>query len=80
MKTYRIRPLEWEEYGNGIMAEPGLRCSYRVWPYSNGDGTWSLVSCGADSMHTKHDTLEAAKSAAQAHWEQQLSQVLEVVE
>jgi len=75
MQTYTIRPLEWE-YNHGIgtwFAKPMFQTvEYRVWHLG---GTWVW---GQEYGYKRHDaeSLDAAKLAAEAHWQERIKQAL----
>lgn len=67
--TYRIKPLEWERFATGVrVLTPVGRylCDTNVW-------------YGPDNERTACCSLEAAKSAAEAHYRGLLMQALEEV-
>lgn len=83
-KTYRIKPLKWtmSSIGGDIeWSAYGINTEYTVTQIA-GEVKWIVAVCGGEGFRNvgEHDTLEAAKSAAQAHWESTLAGVLEPVE
>ncbi len=77
--TYTIKLLKWEEYPDGSFSN-SLLGFYRI--YKVGVVTFSVRYTHYGSIGETLcacSTLEAAKQAAQAHWEERLKGVLEEV-
>lgn len=69
-----VQPLEWEDFdGWGAKAKAWGAANYMIQKCS--DGRWELgashpgYGTTIDGVERLHNTLEAAKAAAQAHWE-----------
>ena len=77
--TYTIKPLEWEE--------KDCKDNEKYYETHQFGGIYSIFPRDGDGYilyHIEHDTslhktLEAAKQAAQSHWEERLKEALEEV-
>lgn len=78
-KRYTIKPLIWEKHDPRLTSERaqcvrGSLDGYHV--YQNSNGWWMrwFFSNASDSEH--FDTIDAAKAAAQSHWQSRMADAL----
>jgi hypothetical protein len=70
-----VKALEWEESANGNRwSAPSVLGEYRIYTYSR-SGTVEL-SCGPSIIIAECESIEAAKAAAQADYEQRIRSTL----
>jgi len=77
----RVKGLVWEEITNGRHLAKGMAAYHRYMTMMANDGTW--IWCDMyDSYMPWQDSpsLDAAKAACQAHYEQMVMQHLEVIQ
>lgn len=86
MKTYRIKPLPWKPHNQGetFIAVVIEHWGYMrvTWIIETGEWVWSEHTRSGNRITGGYgfNTAEAAKAAAQSHWDRQLAEVLEEVE
>jgi len=82
-QLYRIKPLVWEQTQCGsittIQAQT-FSTHYIVWTLLKGSIAWTYCQGSNKSGYYFADSIEAAKSAAEAHWRERIVAALEAVE
>lgn len=77
-RAVAVKPLAWEEDKYGLVAKDPSSASgakYRIYPTPKGSWVLGGVLVGMEQTET-FDTLEAAKAAAQAHYERRIRSAL----
>lgn len=77
MKHYSIKPLEWENTGQCCWESTHPTSDYYI--LLTGNDMWAWARIGHGDMNIC-DTLDQAKAAAQADWEERISKYLIEVE
>lgn len=79
--SYEIKKLEWNEQEDGVLNTPDGLLDYQI--DTNGNDKDFSLGCfitGKDGIYSSHTTLEEAKAAAQAHYENEVKKHLVEVE
>lgn len=71
MKTYTIKPLEWEDVCRGFWVSG----DYHIYHFE--DGTYRLWNADSKKIVENCRSLAVAKAAAEAHWQARMEQGLE---
>lgn len=79
MKTYRIKQLEWKK-PKKTSNHWNARTPFGTYGIDTRFEMYNLSLFPLNDWPMSYNTFEAAKAAAQAHWEERLKQCLEVVE